>query len=138
MFDEQQLPAEPDAVAPDGSDVRLLLTLSRGGLAHFQLAPGQTSVAVHHRSVEEIWYFLSGRGVMWRRDDERDDEIPVGAGVAIAIPTGTHFQFRADGATGPLTAIGVTTPPWPGDGEAVRSEGRWTATVSPGPGLAEK
>jgi mannose-6-phosphate isomerase-like protein (cupin superfamily) len=138
VFDEKQLPAARDVVAPDGSDVRLLLSLSRGGLAHFQLAPGETSVAVHHRTVEEIWYFLSGSGVMWRRDDRRDDEVDVRAGVAISIPTGTHFQFRADDTSEPLTAIGLTMPPWPGDGEAIRSAGRWTPTVPAGPGLAEE
>ena len=66
MFDKKLLPEQRDAVAPDGSDVRLLLGLRGGGLAHFELAPGETSVAVHHRTVEEIWYFVSGRGEMWR------------------------------------------------------------------------
>jgi mannose-6-phosphate isomerase-like protein (cupin superfamily) len=66
-FATKRLPAVPDAVAPDGSDVRLLLALSAGSLAHFELAAGSTSIAVAHRTVEEIWYFVSGRGEMWRR-----------------------------------------------------------------------
>ena len=37
-FDTMQLPAAPDAVAPDGSDVRVLLQLGRGSMAHFELA----------------------------------------------------------------------------------------------------
>ena len=138
MFDERQLPEERDAVAPDGSDVRLLLTLDGGSAAHFQLPPGQTSVAVRHRTVEEIWVFLSGHGVMWRRDDEREAQLPVGPGSAVTIPVGTDFQFRADAGVEPLAAIGVTMPPWPGDGEAIRAVGTWEATVPPGPGLVDE
>jgi mannose-6-phosphate isomerase-like protein (cupin superfamily) len=136
MFDEKHLPDQRDTVAPDGSDVRVLLALRRGGLAHFQLAPGAVSVAVRHRTVDEIWYFLTGGGVMWRRDDDREDEIPVGPGVTVTIPVGTHFQFRADPCA-PLAAVAVTMPPWPGDNEAIRSHGKWPPTVSPGPGLAD-
>ena len=33
-----QLPGVPDVVAPDGSDVRVLLQHGRGSLAHFELA----------------------------------------------------------------------------------------------------
>lgn len=138
MFHEVHLPEQPDAVAPDGSEVRLLLGLSRGSLAHFQLAPGETSVAVRHRTVEEIWYFVSGRGVMWRHDEDRDEEIGVGPGDAVTIPLGVTFQFRSDDLHAPLAAIGVTMPPWPGDGEAIRSEGRWPATVPAGPGLVDQ
>jgi mannose-6-phosphate isomerase-like protein (cupin superfamily) len=63
-FATRRLPAQRDVVAPDGSDVRILLGLERGGMAHFELAPGRTSKAVAHRSVEEIWYFVGGRGEM--------------------------------------------------------------------------
>ena len=34
-FDTMQLPVDPDALAPDGSDVRVLLQLARGSMAHF-------------------------------------------------------------------------------------------------------
>src|SRR5262245_25286180 len=54
-FQAMTLPADPTVVAPDGSDVRLLLGLSAGGMAHFELAAGQTARAVVHRSVAEIW-----------------------------------------------------------------------------------
>ena len=78
----RRLPATPDAVAPDGTDVRRRLALSGGSMAHFALAPGQTSIPVAHRTVEEIWYFLGGRGEMWRKLGEDKD------------------------------AVGVTMPPW--------------------------
>src|SRR5215471_18546563 len=71
-FATKRLPAAPDAVAPDGSDVRILLGLTAGGMAHFELAPVKTSKAVTHRTVEEIWFFISGRGQMWRK--QKDDE----------------------------------------------------------------
>jgi mannose-6-phosphate isomerase-like protein (cupin superfamily) len=118
-FTTSRLPRERDIVATDGSDVRILQSLSRGALAHFTLAPGQTSTAVMHRTVEEIWYFLSGRGEMWHRQDSREEVAPVEAGVCVTIPLGTHFQFRSLGDE-PLVALASTMPPWPGDG------GRWS------------
>lgn len=129
-FSTKRLPVKPDAVAPDGSDVRILLRLSAGGIAHFELAPGETSVAVAHRTVEEIWFFLNGRAEMWRKLKDREEVVSVDPGVSITIPVGTHFQFRSFGYE-PLAAIGVTMPPWPGEGEAYEVEGKWTPTVSP-------
>src|ERR1700682_921786 len=96
-FLTKHLPIVPDGIAPDGTDVRALLGLPRGGMAHFELAPGQTSKAVTHRSVEEIWFFLSGRGEMWRRQGEQQEIVDVYSGVCLTIPLGTHFQFRSLG-----------------------------------------
>ena len=127
-FDTTRLPAARDAVAPDGSDVRILLGLRGGGMAHFELAPGETSIAVAHRTVEEIWFFVSGRGEMWRKSVAREEVVPVGANVCITIPLGTQFQFRSFGPE-PLAALGVTMPPWPGETEAYEVAGRWPATV---------
>jgi mannose-6-phosphate isomerase-like protein (cupin superfamily) len=123
-FATKRLPAHRDAVAPDTSDVRILLGLAGGGMAHFELAAGRTSKAVAHRTVEEIWFFVGGRGEMWRRQDAREEIVPVEPGVCLTIPLGTHFQFRSLGAE-PLAAIGVTMPPWPGDGEAYEVVGKW-------------
>jgi mannose-6-phosphate isomerase-like protein (cupin superfamily) len=127
-FETMRLPAAPSAIAPDGAAVRVLLGLNAGGLAHFELAPGQTSKAVTHRTVEEIWYFVSGRGEMWRARDGDASVVDVYPGVCLTIPLGTRFQWRATGA-GPLAAIGVTMPPWPGDDEAVVVAGAWQPTV---------
>jgi mannose-6-phosphate isomerase-like protein (cupin superfamily) len=136
MLEMRELPRERDVVAPDGSDVRVLLGLTGGGLAHFELAPGETSVPVRHRTVEEIWYFVSGAGRMWRSAGKEEREDDVSPGVCISIPLGTRFQFTSTGSE-PLAAVAVTMPPWPGDGEAIRSDGPWQPTVEPGPGLAE-
>ena len=62
MFTTKRISDRRDAVAADGSDVRILLGLDGGGLAHFELAPGLTSIAVTHRTVEEIWHIVGGRG----------------------------------------------------------------------------
>jgi mannose-6-phosphate isomerase-like protein (cupin superfamily) len=127
-FATTSLPAVRDAMAPDGSEVRLLLGLAGGGMAHFQLGPGQVSRAVAHRTVEEIWFFLSGRGQMWRRLDAEATITDVHAGVCLTIPLGTRFQFRALGEQ-PLAAVAVTMPPWPGETEAVIVEGAWSPTL---------
>ena len=131
-FQTKRLPADPDAVAPDGSDVRVLVQVRGGGLAHFELAAGQTSVAVRHRSVEEMWYFVRGAGEMWRGSGDDEEVVAVSSGICVTIPLGTAFQFRANG-TEPLAALGVTIPPWPGTGEAEIVDGPWAPTVQPGP-----
>ncbi|MGD8403804.1 MAG: cupin domain-containing protein [Anaerolineales bacterium] len=127
-FDTKRLPVERNVVAPDGSDVRILLGLKGGGMAHFELPTGQTSTAVAHRTVEEIWFFLTGRGEMWRKQNEREEVVPVEPGLCLTIPLGTHFQFRSFGDR-PLAAVGVTMPPWPGEGEAFEVKGKWEPTV---------
>ena len=123
-FDTKALPTTPDVVAPDGSNVRILLSLTGGSMAHFELAPGLVSIAVAHRTVEELWYFLSGHGQMWRREGDRVEVVTVEPGVCISIPQGTAFQFRCDGAD-PLAAVAITMPPWPGPDEAYEVEGAW-------------
>lgn len=133
QFETMQLPARATTIAPDGSDVRVLLGLRGGGMAHFELGPGQTARAIAHRTVEEIWFFLSGRGEMWRSQDGREEIVAVETGVCLTIPLGTQFQFRSFGDE-PLAAIGVTMPPWPGDDEVREDvEGPWRATVQARP-----
>jgi mannose-6-phosphate isomerase-like protein (cupin superfamily) len=132
-FETKRLPVAPYATALDGSDVCASLELDGGGLAHFELGPGQTSVAEVHRTVGEIWYFLSGRGEMWRKFGDQETVESVDAGVCLTIPVRTRFQMRSFGYE-PLAAIGVTVPPWPGEGEGV--EGKWEPTMAAGTGAA--
>jgi mannose-6-phosphate isomerase-like protein (cupin superfamily) len=124
MSSTMTLPAAFDVLAPDGSEVRILLSLTGGSMAHFRLPPGQVSHAVRHRTVEEIWYVLSGTGEMWRSDTGL---VPLQPGVCLTIPRGVAFQFRSL-ADAPLTAVAMTMPPWPGDGEAEPAAGVWDAT----------
>jgi mannose-6-phosphate isomerase-like protein (cupin superfamily) len=130
-YETRPLPAEPDLRAPDGADVRVLLRLAGGSMAHFTLGPSRASRAVTHRSVEEVWYIVGGRGEMWRRQGERESVVALEAGVCLTIPLGTHFQFRSLGPE-PLAAVGVAMPPWPGPDEAVPVQGRWPPTEPAG------
>lgn len=128
-FETSRLPPRADVVAPDGSDVRVLAKTERGSMAHFELAPGRASDAIRHRTVDEIWFVLSGRGEIWRKQGGREEIVALEPGVSLTIPVGTHFQFRATGDKA-LTVVGVTMPPWPGDTEAVPVPGKWRALES--------
>ena len=121
----RRLSALPDIVAPDGSDVRVLLRTARGSMAHFELAAGRASDPICHRTVDELWFVLSGQGEMWRRSGDNEDVVRLDPGICVSIPVGTHFQFRAVGGE-PLAAVGVTMPPWPGPHEAIAVPGKWT------------
>ena len=123
-FETKRLPSAVDAMAPDGSEVRVLCSGARGSMAHFSLPGGQVSQAVAHRSIEEVWYFLAGRGRFWRRQGSEEEIVEVSAGVSISIPPGTRFQFRNDGDEA-LAAVGVSMPPWPGEDEAYPVDGIW-------------
>jgi mannose-6-phosphate isomerase-like protein (cupin superfamily) len=127
-FQTTQTPSKRTAVALDGADVRLLLQLKGGAAAHFELASGETSVAVAHHTVDEIWYIIGGRGEMWRKLGDAEETVELEMGTCLTIPVGTHFQWRSVG-TEPLAVIGVNMPPWPGYEEAYRVEGVWKPTV---------
>lgn len=127
-FETKRLPNET-IPAPDGSFVRLLLSTVGGSMAQFELSPGLTSNAVQHRTVYEIWYFLSGEGEFWRKQNEREEIVEVDVEICITIPVGTQFQFRTTGRQS-LVAVAITMPPWPGDNEAIMIEGIWNASLT--------
>lgn len=124
IFQTRTLPARVDEIAPDGSEIRHLCRSDRASLVHVMLKPGQVSRAVTHRSVEELWYFVSGHGELWRSRAGHQEVVAVSAGVAVTVPVGTTFQCRAGGSEA-LTAVCCTVPPWPGDDEAEPSVGPW-------------
>ena len=98
-------------------------------MAQFRLLPGAVARPVAHRTVEEIWYVLSGRGRLWRRFPDGTEEIAeLAPGLSLAIPTGTAFQFRCD-RDAPLDIVAVTMPPWPGPDEAYLADGLWPPTL---------
>jgi len=123
-----------DVLAPDGSEIRLLAEVRGASMVHCTLRPGQVSVAVRHRTVEEIWYVVGGAGELWRRDSESDIEevIELRPKLAITLPLGTSFQFRATDDE-PLEFACLTIPPWPGPDEAVAVAGRWPPTAGVAP-----
>lgn len=120
---------QPDVHAPDGSEIRLLTDARHGAVkssvVEVTLPAGQVSRPVYHRTVEETWYILEGRGQVWRCPPGVDaaDAAPqdVSAGDALVIPTGWRFQFAASFET-ELRFLCHTTPPWPGEDEAAPAE----------------
>jgi mannose-6-phosphate isomerase-like protein (cupin superfamily) len=127
-FTTRQVSVAPDVIAPDGSEVRILCRTERGSMAHFTLPPGVVAKAVTHRTVDEVWYVLAGRGRMWRRQGDQEEVVELRAGLSLTIPLGTHFQFRAD-ADDRLEAVGVAMPPWARDDEAYVVDGPWQPTT---------
>jgi mannose-6-phosphate isomerase-like protein (cupin superfamily) len=131
-FTTRQTGEAPDVIAADGSEVRILCQTGRGSMAHFTLAPSAIAKAVAHRTIDEVWYVVSGRGRMWRRHHgdggDREEIVALRAGLSLSIPQGTHFQFHADEDT-PLAVVGVAMPPWPGEDEVYVVEGPWQPTV---------
>jgi len=128
-FATMPVPAAPSEVAPDGSTVRVLLGLAGGTMAHFELRAGEVSRAVAHRTVEEIWLVLSGRGELWRKQGAREEFVALDTGVCISLPRGTHFQFRAS-ATEALMIVASTIPRRPGDSEAEPVSGPWQSSLA--------
>jgi mannose-6-phosphate isomerase-like protein (cupin superfamily) len=128
MLVTKRIGVAPDITAPDGSEVRVLCGTSRGGMAMFTLPAKAVSKAIVHRTVDEVWYFVSGRGRMWRKLNDEEVIDDVEAGMSVTLPVGTHFQFRADDSE-PLVIVGTTMPPWPGMDEAVFVDGVWKATA---------
>ena len=114
--------------APDGSAVRPLAAAPGGSMATFRLAPGQVAAAVEHRTVTELWFVVSGQGELWRRWGDEEQFDPLEPGLSLALPVGCAFQFRCSANT-ELVVLGVTMPPWPGEGEAIDADGPWTATA---------
>src|SRR5437870_9179729 len=128
-FDYAEPALAPDTLAPDGSEIRLLVANSAGSVCEVRLPPGGVSVPVRHRTVQEMWYFLEGEGEVWRQaTDGASRTVRVGPGSALTIPLGCRFQFRNVGV-GDLRFLCVTTPPWPGEQEAIvePAAGAWSA-----------
>ena len=130
-YETKTLGAGVDATAPDGTAVRLLLSLAGGSMAHFELPAGGVSHAVTHRTVEEIWFVVTGRGAIWRSQEGVERIDALGPGTSLTIPLGTAFQFRAEGDAA-LAFVAITMPPWPGMEEALPAQGPWAPTVAAG------
>lgn len=120
----KHVPEAFDTIAPDGSEIRILVSTAGSSMAHCSLPPGRTSLAVAHRTVEEVWYFLGGRGEVWRKLGDSEETVEVSSGSSLSIPRGTHFQFR-NTAAAPLEFVLTTIPQWPGHDEAYRVPGCW-------------
>jgi mannose-6-phosphate isomerase-like protein (cupin superfamily) len=132
-MDTIERPPAPDYRAPDGSEIRLLPSTPRGGLSCCSLAPGRATRPVKHRSVEEVWYCVSGRGQLWRKYGQTESVVDLKPGISCLIPFQTEFQFRSIGGSDDagvveeqLELVIATFPGWPGPEEAVPVDtGKW-------------
>ncbi len=118
-------------IAPDGSEVKILGRVP-GIMSSIECTfhPGSISKAAYHRTITEIWHVTEGEGYFYRKDLDSGAEscVKITKGTTLTIPKETVFQFKTIGDK-PLKFFIATTPPWPGDDEAVFSKGRWKSTL---------
>jgi mannose-6-phosphate isomerase-like protein (cupin superfamily) len=122
--ESENIPKDYDYIAPDGSEIRLLTSVPGNSFCHCTLPIGKTSQAITHKTIDEIWHFLSGEGEVWRKLENVESVTKVQTDVTIKIPCGTQFQFRNTGKS-PLQFLISTTPPWPNDDEAIIVPNHW-------------
>lgn len=138
-MDTMVRPTKADYTAPDGSEIWLLPSTPRGGMAYCTLGVGLVTRPVKHRTVEEVWYCVAGMGQLWRRYGQTEDIVELRPGLACLIPFQTEFQFRTHSAqeyeragskVRPLELVLATFPGWPGADEAVPvAQGKWDAAT---------
>lgn len=93
-----------------GSEIRPLIDrttseITQCSLAEEILPPGKAVTPHHHNQLEEIYYILSGRGVMTVGDEQRE----VAAGDAIFIPRNHRHTLENTGAE-PIRLLLVCGP----------------------------
>lgn len=81
-----------------GSEIRPLIDrttseITQCSLAEETLPPGCAVTPHRHRQIEEIYYILSGRGLMTVGDETRE----VGPGDAVYIPRGNRHTLENTG-----------------------------------------
>jgi mannose-6-phosphate isomerase-like protein (cupin superfamily) len=93
-----------------GSEIRPLIDrttseITQCSLAEETLPPGCAVTPHRHRQIEEIYYIVSGRGLMTVGDETRE----VGAGDAVYIPRGNRHTLKNTGAD-PIKVVLVCGP----------------------------
>lgn len=125
----KRLVCQPDdrghGVADDGTELEFLLQTPRGNNYLCKLEPRFVSNAAIMLTVEEIWYFLEGRGVFWLKVDGVEHFFDFGPGTSIYVPQGASMQYRND-TDQPGLAHVTTLPPWPGKEAATLTQGPWS------------
>ncbi len=115
--------------APDGSWVCILARSSSASQCLASLPAGATSRAVKHRTVDEIWYTLSGTGEFFCERLNNEQPFEVLPGLSFAVPVGAVFQFRNTGSAD-LEFLITTSPAWPGEAEGiVTTAGPWSPQI---------
>lgn len=106
---------QPTYVTLDGSRIRELIRPERQGsrrlsLAEATIAPGQATLRHRHRQSEEVYFVLSGEGVV----EVAARQQPVQAGDAVLIPPGAEHRATCLGDT-PLRLLCLCSPPYQHD-----------------------
>jgi hypothetical protein len=82
---------------------------------------------VYHKTVEELWYFLSGEGEVWRKHTDkgrgRSCESWCKRGL---FPLVQHFNSETP--VGAAVFRNSDHAPTPGEDEAVPTDGKWKVT----------
>jgi mannose-6-phosphate isomerase-like protein (cupin superfamily) len=93
-----------------GSELRPLIDRTTSGITQCSLAeeilpPGTAVTPHHHRQIEEIYYIVSGQGLMTVGDEIREVE----AGDAVYVPCGHRHTLENTG-TQPITLLVACGP----------------------------
>src|SRR4030095_5344216 len=93
-----------------GSEIRPLIDRTTSGatqcsLAEEMLPVGSAVIPHHHREIEEIYYVVSGRGLMTVADETRE----VSTGDAVYVPRGCRHTLENTGSE-PIKLILVCGP----------------------------
>jgi mannose-6-phosphate isomerase-like protein (cupin superfamily) len=106
----------------DGATIRSILDRSNApvknqSLAEATVPPGRTTTGHRHPESEEIYFIVSGSGVL----TVGDEASRVKPGDAVLIPPGTHHAAANDGA-GPLVLLCCCAPPYSHDDTILAGE----------------
>jgi len=117
-----------------GSEIRPLIDrttseITQCSLAEEILPPGKAVTPHHHHRLEEIYYILSGRGLMTVGDEKRE----VSAGDAIFIPRNHRHTLENTGAE-PIRLLLVCGPAFFFEDEII-GEGATLSSDSQAPNL---
>jgi mannose-6-phosphate isomerase-like protein (cupin superfamily) len=93
-----------------GSEIRPLIDRTTSGVTQCSLAeetlpPGCAVTPHHHREIEEIYYIVSGNGLMTVGDETREVE----AGDAVYVPRGQRHTLENTGNQ-PITLLVACGP----------------------------
>jgi len=93
-----------------GSEIRPLIDRTTSGITNCSLAeetlpPGCAVTPHHHREIEEIYYIVSGRGLMSVGDETQEVE----AGDAVYVPRGHRHTLKNTGNQ-PITLLVACGP----------------------------
>ncbi len=100
----------PSFITKDKSEIREIMapansSIKRQSLAEAIVYPGDATITHIHKTSEEIYYIIKGKGIMWQDGEERRVE----AGDAIANLPGVPHRIVNDYSE-PLVFLCICTP----------------------------